>query len=97
MSVWLRKDFGTHPYTVAFDRFEMYLISTGRHQDMLMVSEHGPESVAQAIVFIWFANDKSAALFPEFQRCEKPTNPRPTFLIGESGVYKQHFPEGVLS
>ena len=92
MAVWLRKDYGRGSYSEVFDRLEKLLTTTGRHQEILMVAERGEVRPLEMVVYIWFANENLAALFPEFERSERPSSPRPIPLISDARLYEQIFP-----
>ena len=94
MSVWLQKRFpiGTS-YADAQDRLEKILMTSGKYQELMMVSERDGDGLDE-IVFIWLDNEHLAVLFPEFQECTKPASQRPAILVAANSLYDKFFPKG---
>src|SRR5262245_21019620 len=93
MPIWLRRHYpaGTN-YTDARDLMEKLLVSTGKHQEMMMVCERVGDGIDET-VYIWLDNSDLADIFPEFEPSLKPASPRPKVLIAESGLYDRIFPK----
>ena len=94
MSVWLQKRFpiGTS-YADAQDRLENILRTTGKYQELMMVSERDENGLDET-VFIWLEDEHLAALFPGFQECAKPSSQRPDIVVAANSLYDKFFPKG---